>query len=244
MRLSYESSSDIGVFSVLTNAYALAAPSGAMNYYAALETVVVPHGLPVVRATINSSIVIGRVSVGNRKGLLLPSNVQDHEMMHIRNSLPDEIVVQRVDERLSALGNVVACNDYVALIHPDLDRETEEIIADVLGVEVFRHTVAGEALVGTYARFNNQGCLVHPQTSREEQEELASLLSIPVCAGTVNRGSPAVGAGILVTDWCCFVGYDTTSTEMSVIESTYKIKKLSTANILADVRQALMENFL
>ena len=32
----------------------------------------------------------------------------------------------------------VACNDYVALIHPDLDEETEEIVADVLGVEVFR----------------------------------------------------------------------------------------------------------
>ena len=31
-------------------------------------------------------------------------------------------------------GNVVACNDYVALVHPDLDRETEEIIADVLKV--------------------------------------------------------------------------------------------------------------
>ncbi len=39
-----------------------------------------------------------------------------------------------MEERLSALGNVVACNDYVALVHPDLDRETEEILADVLKV--------------------------------------------------------------------------------------------------------------
>jgi translation initiation factor 6 (eIF-6) len=34
-------------------------------------------------------------------------------------------VVQRIDERLSALGNCIVCNDYVALIHPDIDRETE-----------------------------------------------------------------------------------------------------------------------
>ncbi len=44
------------------------------------------------------------------------------ELMHIRNSLPDEVVVQRIDERLSALGNCLACNDYVALIHPDIDK--------------------------------------------------------------------------------------------------------------------------
>ena len=51
-----------------------------------------------------------------------------------RNSLPDAVKIQRVEERLSALGNVIACNDYVALVHPDLDRETEEILADVLKV--------------------------------------------------------------------------------------------------------------
>ena len=46
----------------------------------------------------------------------------DVELQHIRNSLPDEVVVQRIDERLSSLGNLIACNDHVALLHTDLDR--------------------------------------------------------------------------------------------------------------------------
>lgn len=44
------------------------------------------------------------------------------ELMHIRNSLPDEVVVQRIDERLNSLGNCISCNDYVALVHPDIDK--------------------------------------------------------------------------------------------------------------------------
>ena len=59
---------------------------------------------------------------GNRHGLLVPNTTTDQELQHIRNALPDSVQIRRVEERLSALGNVIACNDYVALVHPDLDK--------------------------------------------------------------------------------------------------------------------------
>lgn len=49
--------------------------------------------------------------------------------------------LQRVEERLSALGNVIACNDYVALVHPDLDRvchfELSMLCMEIRGLVLF-----------------------------------------------------------------------------------------------------------
>eukprot|EP01130_Rhizamoeba_saxonica_P012160 TRINITY_DN5107_c0_g1_i2.p1 TRINITY_DN5107_c0_g1~~TRINITY_DN5107_c0_g1_i2.p1 ORF type:complete len:168 (+),score=47.97 TRINITY_DN5107_c0_g1_i2:157-660(+) len=151
-------------------------------------------------------------------------------MMHIRNSLPDSVVVQRVEERLSALGNCIAVNDYVALVHPDLDRETQEILGDVLGVEVFRQTIAGEMLVGSYCVLSNNGGIVHPKTSVEDLDELSSLTQVPIVAGTVNRGSNVLGAGMVVNDWTAFTGVDTTATEIAVMESIFKLQDKTTGS--------------
>lgn len=221
-RCQHENSNEIGVFAALTNGYCLTGVGGSENFYSVFEAELSDH-IPVVHATIGGCRFVGRTTVGNSRGILIPSTASDQELGHIRNSLPDTIVVQRVEERLSALGNIVACNDHVALVHPDVDRETEDVIADVLGVEVFRQTVAGQALVGSYCKFTNQGGMVHPRTTVEDIEELSSLLQVPLVAGTVNRGSDVLGGGMVVNDWAAFVGLDTTSTEISVIESIFKL---------------------
>lgn len=239
VRAMYENNSDVGVFSVLTNSYALVAIGGSMNFYSVFEAELADH-IPVVHASVAGIRPIGRLCVGNKKGLVVPNTTSDVELLHLRNSLPDSVVVQRVEERLSALGNCISCNDHVALVHPDLDRETEEIIADVLGVEVFRTTVASNVLVGSYCKFNNRGGLVHPRTSVEDQQELSTLLQVPIIAGTVNRGSEVIGAGLVVNDWAAFVGFDTTSTELNVVERIFGLNEAA-AGITADMRSSMID---
>jgi translation initiation factor 6 len=137
IRTRYESSNEVGVFSKLTNSYCLVALGASENFYSVFESELNGH-IPVIHTTVGGTRIVGRIAAGNRHGLLVPTIANDNELQHLRNSLPDSVVVQRCEERLSALGNCIACNDYVALVHTDIDRETEEIIADTLKVEVFR----------------------------------------------------------------------------------------------------------
>jgi translation initiation factor 6 len=135
-------------------------------------------------------------------------------------------------------------------------QETEEIIADVLGVEVFRQTIASNVLVGSYSVISNQGALVcssyhlakssqskqvHPKTSVEDQDELSSLLQVPLVAGTVNRGSDVIGAGLVVNDWIAFCGFDTTATEISVIEKIFKLQEAQPSDISSKLRASLID---
>eukprot|EP01129_Flabellula_baltica_P005543 TRINITY_DN2017_c0_g1_i1.p1 TRINITY_DN2017_c0_g1~~TRINITY_DN2017_c0_g1_i1.p1 ORF type:complete len:257 (-),score=72.49 TRINITY_DN2017_c0_g1_i1:39-773(-) len=223
IRTQFENSNDIGVFAKLTNSYCLLG-YGQSEYYSVFENELADQ-IPIVYCSIANTRIVGRMTVGNRNGLIVPNTTTDQELMHIRNTIPDEVVVQRVEERLSALGNCVVTNDYVALLHPDVDRETEEIIADTLGVEVFRQTVGGEMLVGSYCAFSNKGGLVNPSTTVEDLDELSSLLQVPLVAGTVNRGSNVIGAGMVVNDWSAFCGSDTTGTEIAVIDSIFKLRE-------------------
>jgi len=241
-RTQFEKSSEIGVFAKLTNSFCLASLGGSTNFYSAFEAEL-QDVIPVVHTTIGGTRIVGRLTAGNRHGLLVPATTTDQELQHLRNSIPDAVAIQRVEERLSALGNVIVCNDYVALVHPDLDRETEEIIADVLKVEVFRQPVADNVLVGSYCVITNQGGLVHPKTSVQDQDELSTLLQVPLVAGTVNRGSDVLGAGLLVNDWCAFTGLDTTATEISVIEAAFKLHGQQSTAIIGDMRDALIDHY-
>ncbi|CAK9296011.1 unnamed protein product [Gordionus sp. m RMFG-2023] len=226
LRVQFEGNNEIGVFSKLTNTYCLVAIGGCENFYSVFETEL-SEIIPVIHTSIAGCRIIGRLCVGNRFGLLVPHSTTDQELQHLRNCLPDGVKIERVEEKLSALGNVIACNDYVALTHPDLDKETEEILEDVLQVEVFRQSIADQVLVGSYCTFTNQGGLVHPRVSLEDQNELASLLQIPIVAGTVNRGSNIIAGGLVVNDWAAFCGNNTTSTEISVLETIFKLNRSS-----------------
>lgn len=128
----------------------------------------------------------------------------------------------------------------LTLIHSVLFR-----VADVLGVEVFRQTIADNVLTGSYMALSNQGGLVHPKTPIRDQDELSSLLQVPLVAGSVNRGSSVVGAGMVVNDWLAITGLDTTATELSVVESIFRLGEAGAKGlgVGAANKESIVESF-
>ena len=62
-RCRFDNSTDIGVFSMLTNKYALTAIGGSMNFYSVFESELA-ETIPIVRTSIAGTRIIGRMCAG------------------------------------------------------------------------------------------------------------------------------------------------------------------------------------
>ncbi|KAG0442696.1 Eukaryotic translation initiation factor 6 [Dictyocoela muelleri] len=217
-RIDFEGSGEIGAYARLTNRYVIIGKSDCRNFYSYFQKHL---DIPIVETSINSIKTVGSQCQGNKNGLVVPSTISDQELNHLRNSLPEDIKICAINERLNALGNVLVCNDKVGLVHPEVANESIEQISDCLKIEVIKEGIGNELLVGTFSVVNNAGLLVHPNITKDEMERLESIFGVRVMIGTVNRGSSVIGGGLVVNDWIGYTGHRTTSTEISIIDTAF-----------------------
>lgn len=219
-RTHFENAQEVGSYLVLTNRYCLVAAECSETFYNSIGS---NADVPVIPITISGTKIIGNMCVGNSNGLLVPSSITDEEWQVLRNSLPEEIQIEKVNDKLSALGNIIVCNDFIALVHPDVEDRTLELITDVLKVQVYKMTIGGSPLVGSYCVLTNKGGMLRPVVGAAELDQLSSLLRLPLCSGTVNRGVDLIGSGLVASDTRAFCGSETTGAEVSIIDAVFSL---------------------
>ena len=224
IKINYQKSELIGVYVKLTNSYCVIPKDASVNFYNSIQNDI-GNKIPIIQTFILGSKSIGRLIVGNKRGIIVPYQITSEELRNLKDFLPENILIRRCEDKFSALSNSVCINDYTAIVNSEISCQTNELISDVLGVEIFRMSIGKEKLVGSYCIFNNHGGLLHPNVEIEEQDELSSLLEIPLLVGTVNCGDNLIGSGIITNDLNTFCGLKTTQSELFIIETALSKKR-------------------
>jgi len=211
-RLSLEGSPTLGVFARCTDRYVLVCPSPK----GAVEKLSKVLGVDVIELTLSASRVVGSLACANSSGIVLTRYALDEEVELLESATG--CTVRRLDDRMTACGNIVLANDYGAVVHPALSRDSLELIESTLKVKAVRGTVGGLCTTGMAAAVTNEGALVHPRTTGEETKLIEEVLEVPCEVGTVNFGSSLVGAGLIANTKGYLAGSDTTGFELGRIE--------------------------
>ncbi|MFX0044652.1 MAG: translation initiation factor IF-6 [Candidatus Hermodarchaeota archaeon] len=211
-RYDFEGDPNVGAFGIATDRYVFVSPNMSED---SLDTIERVFNLPLVQSTVATLDAVGLVSVANSNGLLIPYTANDDELAALKEY--SDIRVDWIDDRMTALGNIILANDNGAICHPDFDETARKKMSDVLDVEVLPGTVARLPTVGSNTAVTNRGAVVHPMATSKEIDQISQLLKVHVEVGTVNRGSPYTSLGVMANLDSMIAGSETTGVELAHI---------------------------
>ncbi|TFF96542.1 translation initiation factor IF-6 [Candidatus Thorarchaeota archaeon] len=211
-RTDFEGDSSVGAYGIATDRYIFASSNMSEK---ALDTLERTFNLPLVQSTVATLDAVGLVCAANSNGILVPYTTTDEELAQLRTSA--EVPVDWIEDKMTALGNIIAANDHGAICHPDFGPQARQKISDVLDVEVSLGTLANLPIVGANSIITNHGAVVHPLATRAEIDLLSQLLKVQVEVGTVNRGSPYTSLGVMANVDSMVAGSETTGVELAHI---------------------------
>jgi translation initiation factor 6 len=216
--VSIYGTSSIGAYVFTNNELTILPPDAPAKVARLIEEAL---GTRVLKLTIAKSPLVGIFIVGNDSGVLVPSIVEDEELLELRRSGLNVLVVKT---RYTAIANLVLTNNRSTVVSPILEKDHLREIGDALGTEVLVNYICGTYLVGSIGVANNRGVLLSPEASEEDVRKIREIFKVNVDVGTINRGRSFIRGGLVVNDRGGIVGNETTGFEiiriMQVLGST------------------------
>lgn len=171
-------------------------------------------GVPAVSMTVGGTNLLGTMVAMNSRGAVVGDIIGGEELERLSGHR--EVLI--LHGRLNCAGNLILANDQRAWVHPRLGDDVRRDIAEVLDVEVGEGDLAGMGVVGSVSCATNRGVLVHPKARRDELVALEEFFGIHVDIGTLNYGSPMIGACCVANSKGAVTGTASTGIELGRLE--------------------------
>jgi len=168
-----------------------------------------------VPTSIAESRLLGPLVSMNNNGVLVSRLAESTELAEIGSATG--LNIARLNSKFTAVGNLIAANDRLAVASPLLDGPAISQIKDVLGTEVEVMPLREYTQVGALIVATNRGAAVYPGLDEREVSRLGSLFGVEAAPTSVNRGVPYVASGIIANSKNAVVGSQTTGPELVFI---------------------------
>jgi translation initiation factor 6 len=207
---------NVGIFSFANEKLAVLPAGVSQKKLATYEQAL---GVQAYGIGIADSRLVGIYAVGNSNSLLVPYITTEDELKMLESTGVNVVVV---NEKRTALGNVIICNDYGAVLDPRLKPDTVEAVEDALNVPVATSTIGGLPHIGSLATASNKGVLANPIIRDSEKKQIAKALNVEVHSGTINSGVPYPRSGVVVNSRGAVVGSSTLGAELIAVSNAFQ----------------------
>ncbi len=214
-RVNYRGNPNLGVFMRANDNIALV-PEGCTDSF----STVLKRSLEVevFKCQISGTSLNGAMIAMNNNGIVLPKNAYKEEIKALKSL---GINVGVLDDKYTALGNLILVNDNGGIITPNFTKKSKKRIEETLDIEVESTMIADFRTVGAIGAATNKGAVIHPMVNEGDIELVESLLKVYVDVGTINRGVGFVRTGIVANSQGAVMGQLTTGPEIARIEDVF-----------------------
>jgi len=168
----------------------------------------------VIQTTISNSSLVGSLVKGNSKGFIAAETIEEREIKVLEEQ---GIKVKRITG-LTAVGNLIAVNDFGGIASSLIEKKTFEEIKKFFGVQFKQMNVANSEVIGSCISATNKGFIVHPEVKEKELKEIESILKVSGIPSTANYGDPFIANDILANSKGVLIGEYTSNAEILVID--------------------------
>jgi len=218
--LNFHGDPNVGMHGLATDKYCLVGKCVSDKQVKELEEVL---KVPVLRATVYGTDLIGLFAVGTSSVLLVPKIIFENELKALKSLMEKlNVKVEVIDTEHTAFGNNILLSDSIAIISSAFNQASQKQLKDALGIKPIVMDIAHTSVPGSVGKITNKGAIFSPNLSEDDIQKIEKLLGYEIGLGTINLGNPFLSSGIIANSFGFVIGMQSSGFEISRVDESLR----------------------